>query len=92
MLPERPNLSRVPDVTKSGLLSSICIKFSFSKRTLPKIGLATPESLIGLPAVFEDSFALTEICTCSAFVITGHALGSGRVEDDCTCRTEKTEK
>ena len=77
MLPERPNLSRVPDMTKTGVLSSICIKFSFSKRLLIKIALETPESLIGFPAAFEDLCALTEICTCSAFVINGHALGSG---------------
>lgn len=75
MLPERPNSSHVPDVTKTGILSSICIQCSFSKRKLTKIALETSESLIGFPAVFEDCFALTEICTCSAFVITGHALG-----------------
>ena len=77
MLPERPNLSRVPDVTKTGVLSSICVKLSFSKGLLLKIALETPESLIGLPATFQDLCALTEICTCSAFMINGHALGSG---------------
>lgn len=36
MLPERPNLSWVPDVTKTGVLSRICIKFLFSERKLLK--------------------------------------------------------
>ena len=74
MLPERSNLSRVPDVTKTGVLSSICIKFSFSKRLLIKIALETPESLIGFPAAFEDLCALTEIC-----VIVSTAAGLFRV-------------
>lgn len=75
MLPEKPNSSHIPDVTKTGILSSICIKFSFSKRKLSEIALETSESLIGFPAAFEDYFAMTEICTCSASVIIGHALG-----------------
>lgn len=75
MLLERPNSSHVPDVTKTGILSSICVQCSFSKRKLTKIALEISESLIGFPAAFEDCFALTKICTCSVFVITGHALG-----------------
>lgn len=54
---ERPNSSCVPDVTKTGVLSSICIKFSFSKRKRIKIALKTSENLTGFPAAFEDYFA-----------------------------------
>lgn len=75
ILPKRQNSSHVPDVTKTGLLSSIGIKFSFSKRVLTKIALESPESLIGFPTVFEG--ILPEINTRSLFAIIGRALGLG---------------
>lgn len=53
MLPERPNSSHVPDVTKTGILSRICIKLSFSERMFAKIALVTPESLTGFLAACE---------------------------------------
>lgn len=80
MLLERPKSNCVPDMTKTGLLSSICIKFSFSERKITKTAPKTPESLVGFPTAFEDCLGLTDICTCSASVITDRAPGLGMVE------------
>lgn len=80
MLLERPKSNCVPDMTKTGLFSSICIKFSFSERKITKTAPETPESLVGFPTAFEDCFGLTEICTCPASVITDCAPGLGMVE------------
>lgn len=87
MLLKRPNLSQVPDVTKTRILSSICIKFSFSKRKLTKIARETSEGLAFLQHL--KTVCLSEISMCSASVIVSHAVGSGRVQSDCTCKTER---